>query len=278
MHKPRILETHSVVPCPLSSHALLLLLHSKDADKKHLVTQIGASSTMIADALETQYPALQLIVQMYETGPGALHGHAPRQTSLTSGGGARLFSPLIPFLQPAELGLGGMAIGSSLSGRVTLQQRIPGTAQLAQNAAVYILHLPPPCLSLSWSVFTSHATSEIRSHLAVLRAQPSSRLLLTALVLPSSEATNAEAESAARLRDLSLMQLANGRQPDKGDVLDLLSGIKDGSGKLVVTSEIRSPSGPFVVFEIRYQSHSDANSHSATSRHVMPSQLRLDGR
>jgi hypothetical protein len=81
--------------------------------------------------------------------------------------------------------------------------------------------------------------------------------MLTALVLPSPGTVDLDTEAAARLRDLSLMQLANGRQVDRLELVDVLKRVKDSSGGLVLTNEIRSPSSPFVAFEVRYQSYND---------------------
>lgn len=81
--------------------------------------------------------------------------------------------------------------------------------------------------------------------------------MLTALVLPAPGTVDLDTEAAARLRDLSLLQLANGRQADMVEMVDVLNGVRDSSGGLVLTNEIRSPSSPIVAFEVRYQAYDD---------------------
>lgn len=82
--------------------------------------------------------------------------------------------------------------------------------------------------------------------------------MLTALVLPAPGTVDLDTEAAARLRDLSLLQLANGRQAEIVEMVEVLNGVRDGSGGLVLTNEIRSPSSPIVAFEVRYQAYDDA--------------------
>jgi hypothetical protein len=144
-----------------------------------------------------------------------------------------------------------------LGSRITLQQRIPTVPQSVQGAAAYILRMPSPSPSLPLSSITARATSELSAHLDVLRAHPASRLLLTTLVLPAPGTVDLDTEAAVRLHDLSLLQLANGRQVEMVEVMDMLNSVRASSGGLVLTNEIRSPSSPFVAFEVRYQAYDD---------------------
>lgn len=82
--------------------------------------------------------------------------------------------------------------------------------------------------------------------------------MLTALVLPASGTVDLDTEASARLRDLSLLQLANGRQAEIVEMVDVLNGVRDSAGGLVVSNEIRSPTSPIVAFEVRYQSYDDS--------------------
>jgi hypothetical protein len=95
------------------------------------------------------------------------------------------------------------------------------------------------------------------AHLDVLRANPGSRIVLTAMVLPPQGTVDAEIEAAARVRDLLLLQLANDRHAERSEVVDLLSGIRDIAGGFVLTDEIRSATSAFVAWEIRYQAYED---------------------
>lgn len=206
------------------------------------VVDVGAHSFATAAGLVALFPTLQFIVQMYE---------APSTTTPSSSDLPRL--PHLPAALPPVPGIGY----SDHNAKVTLQKRSLGTSQPVRNAAIYILHLPSPTPSLKWSTIAIHATAELTAHVDVLRANPGSRLILTALVLPPPGTVDVEVEATARLRDISLLQLSNGRHAEKVEVVDLLNGIRDSSGGFVVTDEIRCPSSPFVALEIRYQSYDD---------------------
>lgn len=206
------------------------------------VVDVGAHSSATAAGLVALFPTLQFIVQMYE---------APSTTTPSSSDLPRL--PHLPAALPPVPGIGF----SDHNAKVTLQKRFLGTSQPVRNAAIYILHLPSPTPSLKWSTIAIHATAELTAHVDVLRANPGSRLILTALVLPPPGTVDVEVEATARLRDISLLQLSNGRHAEKVEVVDLLNGIRDSSGGFVVTDEIRCPSSPFVALEIRYQSYDD---------------------
>ncbi|KAK4646100.1 hypothetical protein QC761_207350 [Podospora bellae-mahoneyi] len=206
------------------------------------VVDVGAHSSATAAGLVALFPTLQFIVQMYE---------APSTTTPSSSDLPRL--PHLPAALPPVPGIGF----SDHNAKVTLQKRFLGTSQPVRNAAIYILHLPSPTPSLKWSAIAIHATAELTAHIDVLRANPGSRLILTALVLPPPGTVDVEVEATARLRDISLLQLSNGRHAEKVEVVDLLNGIRDSSGGFVVTDEIRCASSPFVALEIRYQSYDD---------------------
>jgi hypothetical protein len=202
-------------------------------------------------ALAKLFPALRFIVQTSESGPGT----PTSRPSIPSSGGGRLFSPSMTGSRTPGTKLADLP--PHLSSRITLQQRTPSAPQSVKNAAVYILRLPSPSPSLPSSSITSRAASELSAHLDVLRANPGSRLMLTALVLPAPGTVDPDTEAAARLRDLSLMQLANGRQVERAELVDVLKRVRDSSGGLVLTNEIRSPSSPLVAFEVRYQAYND---------------------
>jgi hypothetical protein len=100
----------------------------------------------------------------------------------------------------------------------------------------------------------------------VLRTNPGARLVLTALVLPPPPAAaaaqqqqqgmagDAEDETAVRVCDLSLLQLADGRLPERGEVVALVGGVCDGvGGGLVVVGEMRVGGSAFVAWEIGYR-------------------------
>lgn len=64
---------------------------------------------------------------------------------------------------------------------------------------------------------------------------------------------NADTEASARLRDLSLLQLANEREIDLSELMNMLNSVSDSMGRLVVVNKIRSRESVVVVLEVRYQ-------------------------
>jgi hypothetical protein len=141
--------------------------------------------------------------------------------------------------------------------RITLHERIHTAAQSVKNAAVYIIRLPSPSPSAPLDSVMSRAAAALNAHIDVLRTSPESRLVLTALVLPAPGTVDLNSEVVARLGDLSLLQLANGRQVEGVEVVDMLKRVRDNSGGLILTDEIHSPNSPLVAFEVRYQAYDD---------------------
>lgn len=64
---------------------------------------------------------------------------------------------------------------------------------------------------------------------------------------------NADTEASARLRDLSLLQLANERELDLSELMNMLNSVSDSMGRLVVVNKIKSRESVVVVLEVRYQ-------------------------
>lgn len=201
-------------------------------------SQVGPPSASTAINLASLFPSLHFIVQTYKPSPTGP-----------------------PCLTPPTANTPAAEIPTNLTSQITLQQRTRGTTQFARPAAVYLLHLPSPSPSLSWPAISTHAVSELSAHVDVLRTNPGARLVLTALVLPppatpthGTQATDAEVEAAARVRDLTLLQLANGRHAELAEVVALLNGVRDGAGGgFVVTDEIRVSGSAVVAWEVRYR-------------------------
>ncbi|KKK21814.1 hypothetical protein ARAM_004347 [Aspergillus rambellii] len=201
------------------------------------VVDIHPPSITTAATLAALAPAIQFVVQ----------------TSSPSGQGG---------LIPSPDGPGGPSwmtyhLPSSVSSRISVQSRAPATAQTVVGAALYIMRLPSPSPLLSWTTVRNQVMLELRAHLQVLRAQPTSRLLLTALVLPLPGAVDRGTEAMVRLRDLSLLQLSNDRQPSKPEIIELLATARDSGGGLVLSNEIRSPSSAVIILEVRYQAYEE---------------------
>jgi hypothetical protein len=103
----------------------------------------------------------------------------------------------------------------------------------------------------------SQTVLELQAHLPALRSQPSSRLILTALVLPPPGAVDQGAEATVRLRDISLLQLSNERQPCKAEILELITAIRDSTGGLALIREIHASNSAAIAVEVRYQLSND---------------------
>jgi hypothetical protein len=181
--------------------------------------QVGARSTERVTTLANKYPSLRLIAQL---SPAA----APAPT---------------PKLQHP---------------RIQLQQRMPGTPQPVEDAAVYIINFPLPEPGATWTSLMAEIDSELRAHLVALQKRPETTLVLTAPALPERGTTHADPDLGSRLRDLSLMQLANEREHEMLEVVNLLNGMGDGEGRLVLVNKVRSGGRHgAVALEIKYQAY-----------------------
>ncbi|KAI9373002.1 hypothetical protein BJX61DRAFT_505057 [Aspergillus egyptiacus] len=142
---------------------------------------------------------------------------------------------------------------SAIRSRVSVQPRAAAAPQTVLGAAVYILRVPSPSPMQPWAKLRSQTVLELQAHLQVLRTQPTSRLMITALVLPPPGTVDPETESLVRLRDLSLLQLANGRQPTKTEIVEIVTGVRDSGGCLVVTREMHTTASAAIGLEVRYE-------------------------
>lgn len=143
-----------------------------------------------------------------------------------------------------------------------MRYRERGSPQKTVDAAVYILHLPSDATSLTSPGHDgSHAMrvrAELRAHFDVLRTNPrAAMLLLPSGVLPSPGAVDASTEAVARLRDLTLWQLANERELETSELVALISSVRDGGGGLVVVGRLKSARSATAAFEVRYRPHED---------------------
>lgn len=141
--------------------------------------------------------------------------------------------------------------------RIALQQRVPGTPQNIEDAAVYILHLPSPSPTVPLSSLPARIVAELRAHIGVLRARSSVTLVLVARLLPEPGDVDPDVEAKARLRDLSLLQLANEREMEMLELMDILNSVRDSTGRLVLVNKLRSRNNATVAFEVRYQLYAD---------------------
>ena len=144
-----------------------------------------------------------------------------------------------------------------LGSRITFQERMSGTLQIVHDAAVYILHVPSPSPGLTSHSLAARITAELRAHIDVLRANSSATLVLTARLLPESGTVGLDVEAMARLRDLSLLQLANEREIEMSELMDMLDSVSDSMGRLVLVNKFRSGNSATVALRVRYQAYAD---------------------
>lgn len=197
------------------------------------------SSTPTVTALANLYPALDFVVQLCETGEG-------RRGSTASNGGAQSPHP-----------------------RVSVQYRPCGSQQNVLNGSVYVLSFPAASPLLPSRELCYRVAAELQSHLAILANSQAVLFLVIRGVgrqvlhvaegnpsaWPSSD-ENPDMESLARIRDLSLWQLADDREIELCDLFDLVSQVQDSLGSLAVVNRLSAQRGSTVALEIRYQAHS----------------------
>jgi hypothetical protein len=127
-------------------------------------------------------------------------------------------------------------------------QRAQGSPQTITDAAVYLVRL-----STSASPVRARIVSELRAHLGVLQANRAALLVLTSQLLPEPGTVPAHVERLARLRDLSLLQLAGTGLLTLQELMDLVDSIHDGDGGLVVVKKLHAANSAVVGLGIRYQ-------------------------
>ncbi|PYH86369.1 hypothetical protein BO82DRAFT_300183 [Aspergillus uvarum CBS 121591] len=136
--------------------------------------------------------------------------------------------------------------------RITISHRPPGSPQPILNAALYILNFPIPVPGSSSALVPTQLVAELRAHLPALRLNRSATLV----VIAPSTSDSDEGIRLTRIRDLSLLQLVRQRELGLSEVINLLNGVSDGEGRLVLVNQVRS-AGKYgvVALEVKYQPH-----------------------
>ncbi|GIK06080.1 hypothetical protein Aspvir_010198 [Aspergillus viridinutans] len=195
------------------------------------VVEVGARSTDRAVALANQYPTLRFTVQI----------HFP---SAASGGKSRAKYD--------------KTRSRSSNPHITVQYRNPGTPQHIQDAAIYIINFPLPIPGVLSSSITARIETELRAHLHALRMSQSATLVLTAPALPEQGTMSTEVAVLTRIRDLSFLQLADEREPEISELINLVNGVGDSEGKFVVVNKVKSvASNGAIALEVKYQAYAD---------------------
>lgn len=191
------------------------------------------SSTPTITALANLHPALEFVVQLCETGEG-------RRGSTASSGGAQSPHP-----------------------RVSVQYRPYGAQQTVLNGSVYVLSFPAASPLLPSRELCYRVAAELQSHLAILANSQAALFMVMRGAGRQGEGSawtsndeNPEVESPARVRDLSLWQLADDREVELCDLFDLVGQVQDSLGSLTVVNRLSAQRGSTVALEIRYQAHS----------------------
>jgi len=143
---------------------------------------------------------------------------------------------------------------SNISSRITIQDRPPLSTQPIKDAAVYILRLnTPPSPNSTDSTLATTLLTELHAHLTVLRANKNATLILAPPLLPDPGPSATRAESMARVRDLCRLQLLDWYDLEAGELVRLLEGVRDESGRLEVVSTLQSPQSASVALAVKYQ-------------------------
>ncbi|OJJ97036.1 hypothetical protein ASPACDRAFT_6036, partial [Aspergillus aculeatus ATCC 16872] len=175
------------------------------------VVEVGARSLDRAMTLANRYPTLRFIIQIHL--PSSASGSGKDEAKYDRTRAIRSHS------------------------QITVQYRTPGTPQQIQDAAVYIINFPLPFPGVSSCSISAQLETELRAHLQALRLSPAATLVLTAPALPERGARGTEVAVLTRIRDLSFLQLANDREPEISELINLLNGVGDSEGRFVVVKK-----------------------------------------
>ncbi|KAK4119020.1 O-methyltransferase family protein [Parathielavia appendiculata] len=156
-------------------------------------------------------------------------------------------SPPVPSLSPSPPSLH--------SSHVSVQRRATGQPQTVRNAGVYVLNLGSPSTTPaeSLSSLIARVTAELLAHLPVLRHNRGATLVVAMRLLPDPESADAAVEADARTRDLVLLQLANERDLEVSELVDLIQAVGDRTGRLTVVSRATGRDNSVTALAVRFQ-------------------------
>ena len=163
---------------------------------------------------------------------------------------------IVQMIEPAHSnnGLVGAEKVENFRGRITVQKRMPAVVQVVKDAAVYILRLTTPFPPLPAQIL-----AELSAHVGILRANASATLILAPPLLPEPGTVGPTVEAMARLRDLSRLQLTNESGLELGELIEMVNGVHDSRGRLVVANKLRSRSGATVALGVKYEACTPAS-------------------
>ena len=147
--------------------------------------------------------------------------------------------------------------------RIAVQPRAPGATQTIKDAAVYILRLPRPSPEETSHSLITRMAADLRAHLGVLRMNPTAvTIVLASRLLPEPGSADPDIEAMARMLDLSRLQLANEREMEMKELVEMVNSVHDSMGWLVVVNQLRSRNTAMMALGVKYQAHAE-NHHEA---------------
>ncbi|KAK5011228.1 hypothetical protein LTR28_004735 [Elasticomyces elasticus] len=195
----------------------LLTGFSWSALNEATVIDVGAYSYDASIALALAYPKLRFVVQ--------------GQHEILSASTSQLY-------QQSE----------SVRTRITTQGHNVFTPQHVKGPDVYLLRM------ITYESPAAEACTILHNHLDVLRANPNARLVLVVSILPTPGSIDANEEALLRVRDLTWMQVSNGRERELSDFMELFAMAGDREGRLVLKNQTRPPGSAMSILEVVYQS------------------------
>jgi hypothetical protein len=155
----------------------------------------------------------------------------------------------------------------AIHSQIDVQKRPPGSLQNVKDAALYIVRLPTLSFGLLSRPLSERVLAELRAHLSVLRASPSAKLVLVLSLLPEPGSCNADVEAAARTRDLCHMQLSNQQEMDVEELVNMVNGLQDNVGGLMVVHKLNLRDSATVAFTIQYQFNANGIQRQPQQQH-----------
>lgn len=140
--------------------------------------------------------------------------------------------------------------------RIAVQPRASGATQTVKDATVYILRLPRPSPEETSHSLIPRMVTELRAHLGMLRMNPTAvTIVLVSGLLPEPGSADPHIEAMARMLDLSRLQLANEREMEMKELVEVVNSVHDSTGSLVVANQLRSRNTAMMALGVKYQAH-----------------------
>lgn len=136
---------------------------------------------------------------------------------------------------------------ASIRARISTQGYDFFTPQPFKGADVYLFRM----ILHDWPA--AEAQLILSNHVAALKANPTSRMLIMDTVLPRPGSISAVEEALLRVRDLTMTQVFNAKERELDEFEKLFAGAKDEDGCLVLKGLVKPPGSVMSVMEVVYQ-------------------------